>query len=416
MGRKNTFLPKNLKKSKLFKELKFSDKIEWYPEGTTLEDYIKDLLTNFPIKSVDDIGELTNYKDYLMIGKYEINSNLKVDSDIFNYMYLICDPEYKTISFSIETNYPLFWYTYETRKELNEAFDMLYEAYNPKEYNLNFEKNCRGFIGTDDALEGDIDYITNQFIINPDSECLFWGSKWRDYPFRSLFNGKVSHKQILMMSSQAMKQSDGAPFKLNVRSKFSKSIITIEDYKGIYIANVKYNPIEYKGIKKIVTNNKDRDYPIDLPIDVITSMMLYPFLSHKSILKLDKLTNYNFYIATLIANTKNMNKELVQITNEIIKENKENDSIKKICENFLKTHKFNMEVDELFTDKSVTTYIEKKIANIQNDVQTFDQVKDDIYKEIENRIENLKQGDNESKEQMTKIINNILVTNLSLNR
>jgi hypothetical protein len=293
---------------------------------------------------------------------------------------------------------------------------MLYESYNPKEYNLNFKNNCRGFIGTDDALEGDIDYITNQFIINPDSECLFWGSKWRDYPFRSLFNGKVSHKQILMMASQAMKQSEGEPFKLNVRSKFSKSIITIEDYKGIYIANVKYNPIEYKGIEKILTNNKDRDYPLDLPIDVITSMMIYPFLSHNSILKLNKLTNYNFYIATLIANTKNMSEELVPLTKEIIKENKNDNSIKTMCENFLKTLKFNMDVDELFADKSVASYIENKIANIQNNVQTFEQVKDDIYEEIEDRIENLKEGDNDAKEQMTNIINNILVTNLSLHQ
>lgn len=409
MGRKNSFKPESFIKTKVYEKLECSNKISWYEDRENLEEFINYLIDNYPLEKLTESNDLDDYKSYLLIGKCEINTHLKYES--LGYMYFITDPDYKDIYISIDKSYPLFWYKYTTKKDFYNSLDNIYKAYNPTEYKLDFESDHRGFIGTEKMLGLSIDEIENHFILNIFTELLPWGSVWKDHPFRDIYqDGEVSSRQNIIMQTQAMKQLNDTIYHVNIRTQYSKSIITVEDYDGAFIINIQYDPVPGNQIHKI-NEEIGREYKSDLPVDVCMAIIGFPFVTHLGLLKLSPLTNYNFMMASLVANKKEMYDELVPVV-ESIKEEHEDNSIVTVAEKFLSEIKTNKRLEDIFSDKNIENFIDEKMTNLQNGNQSFEQVQDDILKEIDKKLVKLNFNDKSFKDYLSGIVHGILINNL----
>lgn len=449
MGRKNTFKPSLLINDKslsskqsrsgiddpLTKPSHFN-KIIWFTNNDyktkiddtvcdTMEKYIG-FLKNSVFGDIDqsNIFNTNDIVSYIVVGICEINSFIKlnIDDDVKQYMYLITDKDYKKLFLSLDITYPIFWYSFDTKKSLIDSFDSVYEAYNQKKYTIDHTSVCRGFIGTEKMLDVDIDSIENHFIMNKYTEPLLWGSKWKDHPFRHVYlsvsnNTNLNSRKNIIYTSQAMRQIDSSTHHISVRSQLSKSVITVEDNEGAYIVNIQYNPLHLTGLKNNPISNINKltgsEYPDDIPMDILISIINFPFVTHTGILDLSPLTSYNFLIAYMIANTSQLCSELIQKIHKVINKLKDdNSSDKELLEfaiQFVKNLQANTTVDDIFTNENVMQLIYDKISSLHKNEKTFQEIKDEITEEIDKKLEKLKIYDSEFKSYLQNIVNSILV-------
>lgn len=233
---------------------------------------------------------------------------------------------------SIEQNAPCYWFPVKSLL-INEKIKQIQNVYNVTEYKKNMPNKCRAFIGTKDMLNVDIDQIVNNLVINQNSEMYIWGSNWDDYPFeRKIDNNNLNS---LHRMNKALKQISDDYYSIGIRTMYSKSIVTVIDYQGIYIVDINYcSANEHELIKKI-NSELSTDYPLDMPIDILMLLNAFPFTNHKSILDMNKITETNVFIATLIcAGDKD---KLLEIKNRLKKLNgHEDQKVKNAAKNLLK--------------------------------------------------------------------------------
>jgi hypothetical protein len=436
MGRKDSFNPVNLQKDKQFAKLKYGDLIEWTkqnakpkasakaksPKGKknaktvkvkdeeTLKDffeYIKEY-ASFDDKFDMTIFKMEEFQDHLIIGKCEINTHMKfTGKDQKEYMYIVSDDEYKNIWLSIGKCFPICWYKYTSKKQFFDSFDNIYETYNREKYSLGLEKTSRAFIGTEQMLTLSIEDLENHMVLNPNTEDILWGSKWKDHPFRAIYmNKEISKSDDAMFSIQAMQQLDEETYTSSVRTEFSKSIITFEDYNGAFIVDVQYNPVDSPQVVEI-NREIERQYPLDMPTDVVQTLMNLPYVTHTGLLKLRPVTSYTFVVSTLIANNRTMYEELIPEIKVILEES-DDESVLEFGKIFLNNLEKNTKLDDVFGDKKIEEFIKKKIDNLQGEVQTLEEVRDEIWVELDKKLEQLNFNDQEFKAHVTNIINSIL--------
>lgn len=433
MTRKNTFNPNTLKKS--FKEeykiqwidSKFIDSINDINNTTkdTLGD-INSLLDHFNYNSDNDNNDnnnnndpyhISNFGDHKIIAITEINNYLKnkLDFNPTNYMYLITNVDYSILYISINKSTPLFWYKFSAKKHLLEQFDKIYKAYNQTNYELEYNNFCRGFIGTEKMLGITIDNIENHFVLDANTEMLTWGSKWKDHPFREEYIKRdIIGRENILMTIQAMKQCDDNKYHVSVRTNYSKSIITVECYDDAFIINIQYNPIVNNAIE-IINKEFDRDYPIDLPMDIIMTIINMPLASHTKLLQLRPLTSYNFLMASLVANTEEMCRDLIPLMKDIIKEhNNENiygSDFVEMSKLFLKNLETNVTINDILKDEGIEKFIDKKLQEMRDNSYSNDKIKSDILDELNKKLIQLDINDEDIKKHLTGIINGILNDN-----
>lgn len=308
-GKKNLF--KQFYKNICSEKMNHINKVLWYNEIDNNENTI-DIKEYFHfVKSMDisqDLIEQFNlnveeYKNYKIIGICHINNNLKlINSDVNDFMYLITDKEYKILYISIGKCHPIFWYKFTSKKSFLNNFDKIYELYNPLNYVLNFENNLRGFMGTERMLSLSIHDVENHFLLNRYSDKLIWGSKWTDHPFRNEYTKKnINSVDSIILTGQAMRQELDNYYSVSVRTSYSKSIIKVISYDDIFILEIKYNPINTNQIEKI-NQTFGRKYSYDIPIDIIMTIINFPFLTHSDILNIRPLSPFNFFVTSLILN------------------------------------------------------------------------------------------------------------------
>lgn len=446
MGRKDSFNPVNLRKDKQFEKLKYGKNIDWVKQsveqiaqadpkkkatakksskkrisGASVQAALlepKESLKSFfkyikEYASFDDKFDMTifgmeEFEGHLIIGKCQINGHLNyVDKEGKEYMYLISDEEYKNIWLSIGKCFPICWYKYTSKKGFYDSFDMLYETYTKEEYNLDLQKTSRAFVGTEQMLTLSIEDLEKHMVSNPNTEELLWGSKWKDHPFRSVYmNKEISNMDSFMFANQAMQQIDDETYSCSVRTEFSKSIITFEDYNGAFIVDVRYNPIEAPQVETI-NKEIERQYPSDMPTDVIQTLMNLPYVTHVGLLKIRPVTSYTFVVSSLIANNRDMYEELVPEIKTILSETPD-PGVREFGKIFLHNLEKNTKLDDVFGDKKIEEFIKSKIDNLQGEVQTLEEVRDEIWVKLDKKLEQLNFKDKDFKDHVTNIINNIL--------
>lgn len=282
---------------------------------------------------------------YIQSSNSEISNKIPFDSEIYNNfkivgtcsfmhdhlegIYLISDPDYKSVYVTIGRCHPIFWYKYVTRKDFFDNFDIIYDTYMKSDLNFNFEKSIRVCIGNSDILSIDIHDIENNLLMQKYTDKLIYGSLWQDHPFRNEYNSKVVNAiNSIIFTGQAMRQ-ENLTYSVSVRTQYSKSLITIYDFDETFILEIKYNPIDTKQLNNI-NEIIDRNYHTDIPIDVIMSLVIFPFLSHMDIIKMRPLIPYHLYLLDIIVtHNGNLMVELEPELKSILK-NKLNDQFESI--------------------------------------------------------------------------------------
>ena len=427
MGKKNTFNPLLIKKDKQYDKLKHKNTIEWLKPSTyNIEDYVDALRKLRVPTEIEDheLFVLDNYLSYTIIAQAEINLKLKVikGSESKNqYLYFLTDKEYTVLYICLQVCHPAFWYKYDNRKDFLDIYDDLYDSYNKTEYILDYPCSCRGFIGTEKMLEVDIETLENHFILNKYTEVLLWGSKWKDNPFRETYiNNKVPTKQHVVYASHAMKQVNDETYTANVRAEFSKCILSVENHDSAYILEARYTPIKSPQIE-IINKILDREYPTDIPVDIIISVINLPYLTYMGLLKLYPLGSYNFILSSLIANTPEMSQNIIDETRKILKEDvgKENkkdnhtdscldDETREYAIHFLKNMECNKKIDIVLHSNGVLNLIDAKLQEITDGKIVYEDVQEEVDKKIDDTMKLLKMKDDEFKTYFQGIIASIL--------
>jgi hypothetical protein len=400
MGRKNSFLPGAMLKDKTYQELKSKNMIIWKDEAehkTLMNDFIECIQTNGLPDSLINHAErpLSSFVDFRLIGLIEINKDLKLlaEKNYIDYMYLITDSEYKQLYLAIEKSAPIFWYHFLNKKLFFDQLDILVQTYNSQFYNLQHENKIRAFFGTEHMLKINFNELEDMLIVGSHTEILTWGSFWKDHPFREQYMTKtISKDENIQYSKYAMKQATNSVKSMSIRTAYSKSILTIEDYEGVFVITVSYDPI-YSDQINLVNSSFGREYPTDLPIEVVITCINFPFLGHLGLLKLRPVTSHNFMIATLVSNSKEMYNE--QIIN--IKQLIENDSKtgeKNIEDNdeivlLLKELETRIALNHILEDENIEEFIGQKIINLRKRTQNYKTVKSEVFDMIDGKLSEL---------------------------
>lgn len=311
----------------IFKDLtklnfKYKSDIFWYdnPEPiNTYLDYIKE--TNILNSDID----LDNYKDFVIFGVYNTDN------------YIITSKGYDTLYISIGQCSPLFWYKFTDLDGFIETFATIYEIYNPVKYPNHYTNNLKGFMGNENMLELNIHDIETHFTLQKYTDKLIWGSMWNLHPFRQEYlEGHLSYMDSIIYTGQAMRQKE-SQYTMSVLTAYSKSMITIHDYKEAFIVEVKYNPINTPQTEQ-VNNLLGRGYKSDMPIDIILALINFPFLTWNDIIIMKPFTLFHFYVVmALIGDSGDLEDKVVVEFKKMVKElnSEEEKDVMEEIENYL---------------------------------------------------------------------------------
>jgi hypothetical protein len=333
----------------------------------------------FAIIEDNNIDEVLKYE---IIGVMQINKKLKkltvgyLNTDF--YLYIITD--YKKMYVSISITPFDFWYEFTSMKDLKNFLLESLNVYNPDEYNLNHKNNTRGFIGTESMLGINILGIERNLILNKFTEILTWGSFWEDYPFREyIIENDLSIIDRNTLGIQAMKQVENK-YEISIRTLFSKSIINIENYDGAFIVNIYYNPVTSNNAINNINKKYDRNYPDNIPMDVILSIVNFFYQNHISLLDMNDISISNFIIAQLIANDQSRQNDLILKLEEMKTklEPSKYDEFKEI-------------IDEIIKETTINKYL-NILSNSDNFSQLVDEINEENSIDAKNKI---KQGIND---------------------
>lgn len=366
MGRRNSFKPESLRSTKAYEKMEHGDKIIWEERRLTeIEKY-----TNI---CNDEKSSYTIYKDYKIIGYFEINRKLKshIDKETKYYAYLITDTEYRDLYISIVESNPIYWYKMTRRKEFYSRFTDLYERYNPERYE-EYECESVGYIGTSEELDLTVEDIEDYLVMNENTEFLIWGSYWRDNPFREIYRRReVKSKENIMMMTQAIRQQNRKYWTSN-RSRFTKSIIKVASYNGILIMSVRYKPYYASQIANINKKGENK-YPLDMPIDVIMAIISLPYKSWEELMT-DDISKENVMAAIYMTREKEeMKTKLLRKLEQLDIE--ANDETVKNARVLL--------LREMKTTKEVITGILKELKGKE---ETREEIKEKLIDETKRRI------------------------------
>lgn len=420
MGRKNSFQPETIKNDKSFVKLKNHDQIIWKTDHDEAMAELFEILKGEELSSIlaeSGTFDIEACKNYKLIGIVEINDKLRIvaEREYRDFLYLIADPDYKEIFIAVEKCNPAFWYHYTSRKAFFDNFDSVVDTYNKTSYDLNHPCRIRGFIGTETMLSLTCDDIENILILGSHTEILSWGSYWKDHPFRDIYMDRpVTKEEGLQIGRQAMKQVNDEVHTTSIRTAFSKSIMTIEDHNGAFIMDVQYYPCDTSQISNI-NSSLDREYPHNLPVDVIISCINFPFVTHCGLLKLRPINTYNIIMASFVANNSKMCVEMIPLLQKLVNEEAEKQDDRKetavveFAQNFLNELETKTALDKILSDESVENFIGQKIINLRSRSQTYPDIRNEVCKMLDSKLAQLElRGDEEFKNHIAQVIDRLL--------
>lgn len=340
-----------------------------------------------------------NNKSYDIIGISILKNN--------NYIYIITSSNTSTsnniIYISIEVSEPIFWYEFVNKEIFLEKFDELYNIYN-NEYDSDFTRASRAYIG----MNLNVTELEKYFIISDNTDGLLWGSQWQDYPFRNLItSNNTQFRENILYTLLASKQIDNT-YHINIRTKYSKSIITIEIYDNIFIVNIQYNSILTSQIDYINNMTNDKEYENDMPIDIIMLLINFPYKTLNNLFDMDLFNNDSLLIISLLANNKKMYQETL---NKIEKYNiniQENEYLKHLVSKF----EIYIRIENILAISEIKKHICENIIILTEDLNNYISIKEAINEKIYDYLDETELNDTELIEHIDNIVKNIIIHNM----
>jgi hypothetical protein len=271
---KKTSKIKPIKKGSL--KLSSIDKIEGLEsKDIDIDTFISDILyTEFPTSVCTYATDIKEMEKYSVKYSYPINRSLNHPENL----YVIVG---KHIYIGFDDIPPKFWHIASTLKQ----FKNILSTYNCNVYKdrLSFKRRLRVYIGNKDILNIGFSGFHRYLMLNNYCERVLWNSD-DTYPYKKNLH-KMSTLDIVSTLNNAI---DDSITEINVYSKYSKSLIKIESHGGHYIADISYDPID--GSQN------------DLPADVISLFVNFPFMKIEDILNMSTLTPVQIDICVLLLN------------------------------------------------------------------------------------------------------------------
>jgi hypothetical protein len=256
-------------------------------------------------------------ENFIMLGCYK-NKNI----------FLLANKNKSIIYISIGICDIIYWYKCKKKTIFANFYNKIIKMYANDNYNLDFSNIYKSLL-----LDNN---IKNIFFPNKYLDNYFWGSSWKDYPFR---NYKIDNdRNNNIIDRESLKQLNNI-YSISCRTMYSKSIITIHNDNDILFVTVKYNSIKTEQNKLISKKNK-LILPTNLPIDVVFFLCKLKLISLTKFLGNSYLINNNLNILFKLKNNLYFNselnnslKEVTKNLNDKIKKKKIKQFIKKILKN-----------------------------------------------------------------------------------
>ncbi len=410
MGKKPIFKPSKIRNHELWSELEYKDDVVW--NTSSLNDYLNTVqleLVNNLLNS--DKLKLDQWCNHKILATISLNTS-------FNTIYLLSDTKHCNAYIAIGIVHPILWYAYDTVDSLLFNLEYILDSYSVKEYGLEFNCQVRAFIGSEVMLNSTMDDLERFLSMNPHTEVSTWGSKWLDYPFRNMHaSERLSSHECMALTGQALAQTPGLHH-ISVRTRYSKSIITIEDHRGLFVLSIQYNSIETPHMPNVIELT-NRQLPIDIPIDVVSTIFNFPFIRHTELLQLTPLTTDNFLAASVVANNNEMYKELIDIVEEL---DDLPDELSQVCDQFVKNLNANIRVDDILFDEEINNAIcqaseyaeqlrtsDTRIGEVKEDnVPNLDHIMDNIEQLIDAKLEAFELQDSEFRSYILGIVSGLI--------
>lgn len=319
-----------LKKKKKLKDIIWHDSTE-YEENNyyNIETYSK-ILNNIKIQ-----------KKYIILGCHK---NISI--------YILTNKSYNKLYISIGICNPLFWYTFNDKKEFINKIINIYT----NNYNLNHLNLYKTILTVDRNIN-----IKNIFSNNKYLENELWGSSWKDYPFRSIKTNEINEIYKKILYKESLKQLNNT-FTISCRTVYSKSIITIHNENDICFITVKYNKIKTEQ-NKIISKKFKKNIPNNLPIDVVLYLYKLNINSLTQYLKNSYFVNNNLNVVFKFKNNLFFSNDIIDSLKSIIKDL--NDKMKKKnVRNFIKKNLINKNSKILFNINDIDIKNKNILQNI----------------------------------------------------
>lgn len=278
------------------------------------------------------------------------------NSDAYTTFNLLYCEETGTIFICVEYSHPNFWYIIKTKnnthKQIIKEIINIIKFYNPIEYNNDDTelKLIKAFIGTESMINMNINDFMENMLLSEWLELFTWTTNNIDHPFReTLLNEKLSAYQYNKMNITVNQQHDEHTKIVNVCTRYSKTLLSFEILQnGLFIVSIYYRP--KKIDRKINGKNKiGQNYDTDLPIDVLQSIIGFPFIKYDEMLQLEPLDIYNFTIANMLAhNDPNKQKVLCKQMKNILNTNNLSENVLQTIKRLMETYKINISINEFY--------------------------------------------------------------------
>jgi len=264
-------------------------------------------------------SEFIKYKDdYEIVNKIEISKNIYrglLEFDPVN-LYVIKNLENGKQYIGLDRIPICLWYEHDNINDILSIYDL-------DEYPNTYDRHERGFISTESDGNLDIDDLERYLIYNEYFEHLTWGSVWSDFPFREqATNGQMSVFDLARLAYYSLRQNDQNIVKISCKTKISKSIVTFESHYGALLVDIRYNSCVPNDQISLINEKLQRNYPLDIPLDVLVPLLNFPYENYKSILSVEQLNTYNIDTSLLLCHTKEM---YTEIRMELVKLKESND-------------------------------------------------------------------------------------------
>lgn len=136
----------------------------------------------------------------------------------------------------------------------------------------NLLGHCRLFAGTADQLQMELENFENHFVMTAPVSSHMWGSEFEYDPWPadsrdwSMIDKTIELRRV-------MNQREGRVRRTNFRTTFSRSVVTVEDYNGLFVFDLRYAPQAITGHVAPFNTTYHTLLPEDAPVDVVCALL-----------------------------------------------------------------------------------------------------------------------------------------------
>jgi hypothetical protein len=320
--------------------------------------------------------EYKNKDEYILIfDEYTIKCKIKINSDLQDpdFLYFIYNKKNKLEYVAFNIVHPELFYKIEN----NQMTENILNVYNNKNYKKakDFEFHIRGYIGSYETINMTFNGIIRYILLNKYTEKILWNEDI-DYNKR----GDTTKLSTIDLISTMTNIIDDEDSKICFYTKFSKSLIKIENYNNSFIVDIRYNGIINKNINSLKSDIKN--YQNNMPVDIISMLSNFNFITLDGIfwdpknISIEHLKLSALLIDTNITNEiENLKQKIISVYDLI-----EDEHIKLYAKTMKIKLDLNIKLDKMekngFFNKFEDNMIEL-IANAYDQFNTDDSCKED---------------------------------------